>query len=208
MRNTFGGIVLAVLVLLIPIRVFGYADNPEEARTQPCGTIQQITDFINTFQCSDDQKVQKYVHVCKGESFSDATVVSDNQAAIIMICKQAIEATDQMQQQQERQYATELEAQEQAQVDQAKAAAEQQRLAKEASDKAADELLLKQERQQIEAFFVSIGHGIKSVGMGICTIIGYLLTIRIPWFIIKFLAIVTMITVFVIWFMYWVGGGK
>ena len=206
MKTIIGG--LLVVTLLMPLKAFGYADTPQEVVTQPCGTIQQITDFINTFQCSDDQKIQKYVHVCKGESFGGNTVVSDNQAAIMLICKQAIDVTDQMQQQQDRQYATQLEAQEQAQVGQAKAAAEQQRLAKEASDKAADELLLKQERQQIEAFFVSIGHGIKSVGMGICTIIGYLLAIRIPWFIIKFLAIVTMVTIVVIWFMYWIGGGK
>ena len=199
MRNTFGGIVLAVLVLLIPIRVFGYADTPQEVVTQPCGTIQQITDFINTFQCSDDQKIQKYVHVCKGESFGGNTVVSDNQAAIMLICKQAIDVTDQMQQQQDRQYATELEAQERAQ-----AVAEQQKLAQAASDKIDKE----QDRQQVEAFFVSIGHGIKSLYMGIYNIIGYLLTIRIPWFIIKFVAMATMVIGFVIWFMYWLGKGR
>jgi hypothetical protein len=202
MKTIIGG--LLVLVVLMPVKAFGYADTPQEAVTQPCGTIQQIADFINTFQCSDDQKISKYVRVCVGENVNGITITSDNQVASMIICRQAIATTDAMQQQQNRQYATELEAQERAQVE------EQQTRETQTQEQARqdDEQLVIRHRQELKAFLSSIGNGIKSVGAVAYQVLIYIFSIHIPWIVVKLITIILLSLGFILALAYWLGGGR
>jgi hypothetical protein len=87
-KQIIGGLFL--VLLLVPIKTFGYALTQQEAVQQPCTTVANVVSFLRDHNdCQNSDRVQYYLHLCAGERLNNA-VADNNTLAMTMLCPSAV----------------------------------------------------------------------------------------------------------------------